>query len=38
LVDRDAYASDALAMVLLVRSQAMVIVHDRTGWTVAARD
>lgn len=38
LIEGDAYASDALAAVALLRSQAMVIVHDRTGWRVAVRD
>jgi site-specific DNA recombinase len=38
LVEGDAYASDALAAVALLRSQSMVIVHDRTGWRVAVRD
>ncbi|MDN5748627.1 MAG: recombinase family protein [Pseudonocardia sp.] len=38
LVDGDAYAPNALAAVALLRSQTMVIEHDRTGWRVAACD
>lgn len=38
LVDGDAYDPDALAAVALLRSQTMVIVHDRAGWRVACRD
>lgn len=38
LVEADACVSDALEVVALLRSQTMVIVHDRTGWRVTDRD
>jgi hypothetical protein len=38
MVDGDACDSRALEVVAHLRSQAVVIVHDRTGWRVAAWD
>jgi hypothetical protein len=38
IVDGDEPAPSASDMAACLRSRAMVVVHDRTGWSLVARD